>query len=259
MAGTGRLSGKIAVVTGASSGIGKAIVTALVAEGAAVAMGARRLEKLQELCAQIQQEGGRAIAVATDVSKRADVLQLVSQTESELGPVDIMVNNAGVMFFTCMKNCNMDQWEQTIDVNCKGVVNGIGACLPGMLERKVGHIVCTSSDAAKRMFPTLAVYCASKMFIDAVCEGTRRELVGTGVKVTVIQPGDVAATELIMNNSDQEAADKIGVQIGKPVGEGFNEFQLLQASDVADAVIYAVTAPAHVAVNEVLIEPRDQE
>eukprot|EP00658_Telonema_sp_P-2_P040220 TRINITY_DN28770_c0_g1_i3.p1 TRINITY_DN28770_c0_g1~~TRINITY_DN28770_c0_g1_i3.p1 ORF type:complete len:265 (-),score=76.82 TRINITY_DN28770_c0_g1_i3:158-952(-) len=254
-----RLAGKVAVVTGASSGIGKAIVLALAAEGAAVAMGARRLELLEDLCKQIEEAGGRAIGVQTDVTKREDVLKLVGSAEENLGPVDIMVNNAGVMYFTMMKNCNMDEWERTVDVNCKGVINGIGAVLPGMLERKIGHIVCTSSDASKRMFPALAVYCASKMFIDAVCEGTRRELVGTGVKVTVVQPGDVAETELIMGNSDKEAAEKVGVEIGKPVGEGFNEFQLLQASDVADAVVYAVTAPAHVAVNEVLIEPRDQE
>ena len=163
------------------------------------------------------------------------------------------------MYFTLMKNCNEDQWEQTIDVNCKGCVNGIGAALPGFLERGAGHIVCISSDASRRMFPTLAVYCGSKQFVDAVCEGTRRELVGTGVRVTAIQPGDVSSTELIMNNSDNEAADKMGVAINKPVGEGFNQFQLLQVEDVANAVIYAVTAPAHVAVNEILVEPRDQE
>jgi len=257
--GQGRLSGKVAVVTGASSGIGQAIAITLAREGASVALGARRIQKLEETKAAIEANGGHACCLATDVTKRAQVKALVAMAESEFGPLDIMVNNAGVMFFTLMKNCNEDQWEQTIDVNCKGCVNGIGAALPGFLERGAGHIVCTSSDASRRMFPTLAVYCGSKQFIDAVCEGTRRELVGTGVKVTVIQPGDVAGTELIMQNSDNEAADKMGVAINKPVGEGFNKFQLLQAQDIADAVIYAVTAPAHVAVNEILIEPRDQE
>merc|ERR1711865_1070575 len=255
MGGMARLAGKVAVVTGASSGIGQAIAIALAREGASVGLGARRIEKLEETKAIIEAAGGRACCLATDVTKRDDVKALVAMAESEFGPLDIMVNNAGVMYFTLMKNCNEDEWERTIDVNCKGCVNGFGAVLPGFVERGAGHVVCISSDASRRMFPTLAVYCGSKQFVDAVCEGTRRELVGTGVRITAIQPGDVSSTESIMKNSDCEAASKMGVEINKPVGEGFNEFQLLQVQDVADAVIYAVTAPAHVAVNEILIEP----
>ena len=106
---------------------------------------------------------------------------------------------------------------------------------------------------------SLAVYCASKTFVEVLSEGTRRELVGTGIKITTIQPGDVGGTNLIQKNSDQEAAEKMGVVIGAPVGEGFTRNQLLDTKDIADAVIYAVTAPSHVAVNEILIEPRDQE
>ena len=132
-----------------------------------------------------------------------------------------MINCAGVMYFTLMKNCNLTEWAQTINVNCLGVTNGFAACLPHFLERGEGHIVNISSDASKRVFPSLAVYCASKTFVDVLSEGTRRELVGTGVKITCVQPGDVKGTELIMKNSDGEAAEKMGVEIGKPVGEGF--------------------------------------
>jgi NADP-dependent 3-hydroxy acid dehydrogenase YdfG len=110
-----------------------------------------------------------------------------------------------------------------------------------------------------RCFPTLAVYCASKTFIETLCECTRHELVGTGVTLTTICPGDVKGTELVMNNADQQAAQDVGVEIGKPVGQGFSRNQLLDPADVAESVIYALTAPPHVAINTVLIEPRDKE
>mmetsp|Transcript_14869 Transcript_14869/g.30588 ORF Transcript_14869/g.30588 Transcript_14869/m.30588 type:complete len:259 (+) Transcript_14869:77-853(+) len=254
--------GRIAIVTGASSGIGEAIATSLATQGCSVALAARRLEVLQNLKATLIAKGvseSKIICHKTDVASRESVASLVAAAESQLGPVDILVNCAGVMYFTMMKNCNMDEWERTIDVNVKGVTNGFGAVLPSFVERGKGHIVTISSDAGRRIFPSLAVYCASKTFVEVLSEGTRRELVGTGVKITTIQPGDVGGTELIMKNSDKEAAEKMGVTIGAPVGEGFNRNQLLDTQDIADAVIYAVTAPSHVAVNEILIEPRDQE
>ena len=258
-AGAGRLAGKVAVVTGASSGIGKAIAKALHAEGASVAVGARRVEMLEALCAD-ELGGERAVAVATDVTDRASVKNLVQKATETFGgqEVDILVNVAGVMYFTLMKNVQEDEWERTVDVNCKGVLNGFGAVLPSMTKRGSGHIITISSDAGRRVFPNLSVYCASKYFVEALSEGTRRELVGTGVKVTTIQPGD-CATDLVKNNTDEEACKAMGVQPGKVVGEGWaNEWMLLQPSDVADAVVYAATAPPHVAINEVLIEPRDQ-
>ena len=189
----------------------------------------------------------------------SDVQALFDAAKDAYGHVDIMVNCAGVMYFTLMKNNNLEEWTRTVNVNCMGVTNGFGACLPHFLERGEGHIVNISSDAGKRVFPSLAVYCASKAFVDVLAEGTRRELVGTGVKITNVQPGDVKGTELILNNSDTEAAAKMGVSIGKPVGEGFSRSQLLDVEDVANAVVYALEAPGHVAVNEVLIEARDQE
>jgi NADP-dependent 3-hydroxy acid dehydrogenase YdfG len=196
-----------------------------------------------------------------DVTSRQSVQAFVDAAceHYQVSSLTSMVAVAGVMYFTEMKNCLMDQWDQTIDVNCKGVTNSIGAVLPKMVASKAGKIVIITSDAGVRQFPNLAVYCASKHFVETLCEITRRELVGTGVTLHTIQPGDVKGTELILKNSDQSAADKMGVTIGQPVGEGFTREQLLDPADVASAVTYVLTAPPHVAVNSILIEARDQE
>lgn len=216
-------------------------------------MGARRLDKLAEVqkAALIKHPDspGQIVYTKCDVTQRESVCDLVKEAEEQLGDVDVIINCAGVMYFTEMKNGLVDHWEHTVDVNCKGVLNGIGAVLPKMVKRGKGKIITISSDAGMRQFQTLAVYCASKTFVETLCEITRRELVGTGVTLTTICPGDVKGTELIMNNSDESAAKKIGVEIGKPVGEGFNRNQLLDTDDIANAVIYALTAPPHVAIN----------
>ncbi|KAL7531657.1 hypothetical protein ACHAXR_005541, partial [Thalassiosira sp. AJA248-18] len=228
-----------------------------------VCMGARRLEKLAEVqkaaTDKYPESPGTLHFTQCDVTQRDSVCNLVKEAEEKLGDVDVIINCAGVMYFTEMKNALMDQWEQTVDVNCKGVLNGIGAVLPKMVSRGKGKIVTISSDAGMRQFQQLAVYCASKTFVETLCEITRRELVGTGVTLTTILPGDVKGTELIMKNTDTSAAEKIGVEINKPVGEGFSRTQLLDTDDIANAVIYALTAPPHVAINTILIEPRDQE
>eukprot|EP00956_Cyclotella_meneghiniana_P020988 scaffold37679_cov76-Cyclotella_meneghiniana.AAC.2 len=156
---TGQLFGKIAVVTGASSGIGRAIVAALVKEGCHVAMGARRIDQLEEtrsvVAAECPGTSSKALIVKTDVTKLSDVQNLIQKAEDCLGPVDILINVAGVMFFTLMENVNMDQWERTVDVNCKGTMYGIGAVLPAMLARGKGHIVNITSDAGRKSFPGL--------------------------------------------------------------------------------------------------------
>lgn len=241
------LGGKVAIVTGASSGIGEAVAKTLAENGAKVVLAARRKERLDRIRDEIAELGDVAVSMVTDVVKRQEVLDLVSHTNDTLGPVDIIVNCAGLGYYTTMKNCRLDEWERMVDVNCKGVMNCIGAVLPGMLGRKKGHIINISSNAGRKAFPGLTVYSATKFFVEALTQGLRLEIVGSGVKVTSIQPGDVA-TEFGIGNTDEEARAKYEVS---------DDIKRLNPSDIANAVVYAVTQPAHCAVNEIMIEPTD--
>ncbi|XP_076468299.1 uncharacterized protein LOC143299079 isoform X1 [Babylonia areolata] len=241
------LSDRVAIVTGASSGIGSAIAVCLASSGARVAMAARREDKLHELEKRISDEGGVAISVKTDILDRQQVFEMVQQTEMALGPVDILVNCAGVMYYTLMKNIHQDEWDKTIDVNCKGVTNCIAAVLDGMVKRESGHIINISSDAGRRSFPGLAVYSGSKFFVEGLSQAMRQELAETGVKVTSIQPGDVK-TPLVGFSTDREAIEKYDFS---------EKHKCLEPHDIAQAVLYAASAPEYVAVNEVLVEPRD--
>lgn len=258
------LTNQVICLVGASSGIGAAIAEALFRSGARVCIGARRFAKLEEVAQGCRDKHpdseGSILPVECDVTSRESVQNLCDKAREHFScaSVDAMICCAGVMYFTKMKNAVMDQWDQTIDVNCRGVTNCMGAVIPKMVEAKKGKIISISSDAGVRDFPTLAVYCASKRFVETVTEITRRELVGTGVTLHTIQPGDVKGTELIMKNTDTEAADTMGVSIGAPVGEGFTREQLLDPEDIANAVITVLTAPPHVAINSILIEARDQ-
>jgi NADP-dependent 3-hydroxy acid dehydrogenase YdfG len=242
----GTLRDRVAVVTGASSGIGAAVARALNAEGAHVVLAARGKEALLEIQAGL--DGRKCIVCATDVTDRGQVRSLVARTEEELGPVEILVNCAGVMYYTLMKNRREEEWERTVEVNCKGALNCVGAVLSGMLERGRGHIVMISSDAGRKVFPGLAVYSASKFFVEALAQGLRLETAGTGLKVTTIQPGNVA-TDLIEMSGDEEALE----EYGQP-----GESRVLDPEDVAASVVHALAQPEHVAVNEILVEPRDE-
>ncbi len=245
----GSLRNRVAVVTGASSGIGATVARALNAEGAHVALAARREEALLEIQAGLDSGDGRkCIVCPTDVTDREQVRSLVAHAEEELGVVEILVNCAGVMYYTLMKNRREEEWERTIEVNCKGALNCIGAVLDGMLERGRGHIVMISSDAGRKVFPGLAVYSASKFFVEALSQGLRLETAGTGVKVTTIQPGNVA-TDLISMSGDEEALE----EYGQP-----GQSRVLDPEDVAASVVHALARPEHVAVNEILVEPRDE-
>ena len=245
----GSLRNRIAVVTGASSGIGAAVVSALNAEGVHVALAARREEALLEIQAGLDSGDGRKYMVCpTDVTDREQVRSLVARVEEELGPVEILVNCAGVMYYTLMKNRREEEWERTVEINCKGALNCVGAVLSGMLERGEGHVVMISSDAGRKVFPGLAVYSASKFFVEALSQGLRLETAGTGLKVTTIQPGNVA-TDLISMSGDEEALD----EYGQP-----GESRVLDPEDVAASVVHALVQPEHVAVNEILVEPRDE-
>ena len=238
------------MVTGASSGIGAAVARALAHEGAHVVLAARRRGMLAEVQAGLERQGGgvKTLTVPTDVTDRRQVKLLVARTEEELGPVDVLVNCAGVMYYTLMSNLFEDDWERTVDVLCKGMLNCVGAVLPGMLERGRGHVVTISSDAGRKVFPGLAVYSASKFFVEALSQGLRLETAGTGLKVTTVQPGNVA-TDLVSLSADEEALKLYG----KPTGA-----RVLDPEDVAASIIHALAQPEHVAVNEILVQPRDE-
>lgn len=243
----GALGGKVALVTGASSGIGAAVAAALAGEGTRVALAARRLDALQGVQAGLA-DGARSIVVAADVTDSEGIKALVERTEHELGPVDFLVNCAGVMYYTLMKNLREEEWERTVDVNCKGAINCVGAVLPGMLARGKGHIVTISSDAGREVYAGLAVYSASKFFVEALSRGLRLETAGTGVRVTTIQPGNVA-TGLAALSRDEEAIRLYA----EPTGA-----RVLEPDDVAASVVYSLSQPEYVAVNEVLVQPRDE-
>lgn len=244
------LQGRVAVVTGASSGIGASVARALAREGAGVALAARRREALLHVQNGLEHRGGalKTLAVPTDVTDRQQVKSLVASTEEELGPVDVLVNCAGVMYYTLMENLCEDDWERTVDVVCKGMLNCVGAVLKGMLTRGRGHIITVSSNAGRKVFPGLAVYSGSKFFVEAVSQGLRLEAAGTGLKVTTIQPGNVA-TDLPALSHDPVALERYG----QPSGA-----RILDPNDVADSIVHALRQPEHAAVNEILIEPRDE-
>ncbi|XP_013384081.1 uncharacterized protein LOC106154311 [Lingula anatina] len=245
------LSGKVAVVTGASSGIGAAISRQLAAAGAKVAMAARRENLLKEIQDEILKEGGEALAVKCDVTNRAEVKELIQHTESTLGPVDILVNNAGYWVIRCMKNLHEEEWDQQVDVNIKGVLNCIGAVISGMCERKSGHIVNMSSENGKKAFVGFAVYTGSKFFVEGMSRTLRKEVCKDGVRVTCIQPGDVETpgyAHSLMTIEDKQC---------KPLYTYPFPYPIMEPEVIAQAVLYAVTQPDHVAVNEILVQPRE--
>ncbi|KAJ5094676.1 hypothetical protein N7456_010537 [Penicillium angulare] len=244
----GPLSGQVAVVTGASSGIGAAVANALAKQGCAVALGARRLDALESVKRSVESHGVKCIIRSTDVTNRDQTVELFQSANDELGPVDILVACAGVMYFTMMANTQTDEWERTVDVNCKGLLNSLSSSVPGMLSRGRGHIVAISSDAGRKVFPGLGVYSASKFFVEATLQALRLETAGAGLRVTSIQPGNTS-TPLLNMSTDTEAVKKYG----EPSGA-----KILDPSDVANSIVHALCQPEYVSVNEILVEPRDE-
>lgn len=240
---------KVAIVTGASSGIGYATAVALAKAGAKVAVGARRTDRLAGLENKIN-ENGEAFSQKLDVTKKEECKSFVNNVLEKWGSVDILVNNAGLMPLSFVKNLKIDEWDQMVDVNIKGVLYCTAAVVPHMLERKSGHIVNISSVAGRIVFPAGSVYCATKHAITAFSEGLREELsVRKNIRVTCIEPG-VVSTELTNTITDESLQGFV---------ENSKKMESLQADDIADAIVYAVGSPAHVNVNEVLIRPTTQE
>ncbi len=245
---------KVAIVTGASSGIGYATALALSKVGIRVAVGARRVDRLQELEKQIvkNNEQGREIFIQKklDVTSKSDCDSFVDTVVKKWGKVDILINNAGLMPLSFFKNNKVEEWEQMIDVNIKGVLYCTSAVIPHMLDKKSGHIVNLSSVAGRIVFAGGSVYCATKHAITAFSEGLRNELSPKyNIRVTCIEPGAVS-TELLETITD-ESMEKF-IQASKSM-------ETLQSEDIANAILYAIKSPNHVNVNEILIRPTAQE
>lgn len=244
------LKNKVAIITGASSGIGYATSLTLSKAGIRVAVGARRTERLQELEKQIIKNNGEILVQKTDVTRKSDCDSLVNTIVEKWGKVDILINNAGLMPLSYFKNGKVEEWEQMIDVNIKGVLYCTSAVVPYMLEKKSGHIINISSVAGRIVFAGGSVYCATKHAIAALSEGLRKELSPTyNIRVTCIEPGAVE-TELLESITDESMTGFI---------QATKNMETLRSDDIANAILYAVQAPGHVNVNEILLRPTAQE
>lgn len=250
MFGPAPLAGRVALVTGASAGIGAAVARALAGAGASVVVGARRMDRLEALVEEIRAQGGTAEAGATDVTVRADMEALAALARERFGRIDILVNNAGVMPLSPVAELRVDEWDRMVDVNVKGVLYGIAAVLPTMREQRRGHVVSVGSVAGRRPFPGGTVYAATKFALRALTWGMQLELSGSeGIRFTDVQPG-VVDTELLDHTGSEERRRAF-----EAAWEGKRK---LLGEDVARAVLFAVSAPEHVNVNEILIRPTDQ-
>jgi NADP-dependent 3-hydroxy acid dehydrogenase YdfG len=247
----GELEGRVAAVTGATSGIGEATAAGLAAAGAKVGLAGRREDRLQALAERIEGDGGTALAIPTDVSDEAQANAFVQRTHSELGGLDILVNNAGVMLLGPVTGADTDEWRTMIHVNLLGLLYCTHAALPLMGEGGGGHIVNVSSVAGRTASLGSAVYNMTKWGVNGFSEGLRQEALHVGIRVTIVEPGMVE-TELLDHNTNPmvlEAAKKVREQVGTP----------LSAEDIARVILYAVSQPEHVALNEVLVRPTRQQ
>lgn len=246
----GQLAGQVALVTGASSGIGAATARALADEGASVALAARREERLAELAGEIEDEGGEALVVPTDATDDEQVRGMVEETVEELGGLDVLVNNAGVMLLEPVATADPDDWQQMLDLNVQGLMVASQAALGHMQEQGEGDIVNISSIAGRKAYAGSSGYNASKFGVTAFSESLREEVVDSDIRVTTIEPG-VVDTELAEHIPDEDQKEMI---------EGMmNEMEPLRPEDVARSIRFAVSQPSHVDINELLIRPTRQE
>jgi NADP-dependent 3-hydroxy acid dehydrogenase YdfG len=244
------LKDKVVLITGASSGIGYSTAFTLSKAGAKIVAGARRTDKLDELKTAIESENGSILTTSLDVTKRDDCSKFANLALKEYGNIDVLVNNAGLMPLSFVKNLKLDEWDRMVDVNIKGLLYSTAAVIPTMLSNKSGHIVNISSVAGRLVFPAGSVYCATKHAVTAFSEGLRQELSQrSNIRVTCVEPG-VVATELTNTITDESL---------KSFVDSVKNMKALEAQDIANAIFYALNSPAHVNVNEVLVRPVQQE
>jgi NADP-dependent 3-hydroxy acid dehydrogenase YdfG len=248
------LEGTVALVTGASSGIGEAAARALFAQGAAVALVARRAERMQELADELVSDGGRAIVVETDVTRREQATAAVQRTVDELGRLDTVINNAGVMLLGPIVDAPVEEWDRMVDLNLKGLLYVAHAALPHLLAaaedepRRVADLVNISSVAGRVTRAGSGVYNLTKFGVGAFSDSLRQEVTGRHVRVSVVEPG-ATKTEL---------TDHLRDEIRDQAMARFGDLERLEAEDIADAIAYIVTRSRRVAVNEILIRPTEQ-
>ncbi len=249
------LQGTVALVTGASSGIGEATAAALAEQGATVALVARRGDRLQQLAERIGGSGARTLTIEADISDQAQAEQAVEQATSELGRLDTLVNNAGVMLLGPALDAPLKEWQRMLDVNLAGLLYCAHAALPHLLSaaetgpRRVADMINISSVAGRVARSGSGVYNLTKHGVGAFSESLRQEVTKRHVRISLIEPGAVE-TELVSHNR---------AEVQEMIGKRFSDMERLQATDIADAISYVVTRPRHVAINEVLIRPTEQE
>jgi len=244
------LEDKVVAITGASSGIGEATALACAQAGAAVALAARRADRIEALAQRIEAEGGRALALPTDVADEGQARAFVQHAYEHLGRLDVLVNNAGVMLLGPVEGADTNDWRRMVDVNVLGLLYCTHAALPVMRAQGGGHIVNVSSVAGRHAGLGAAVYNLTKFGVCGFSEALRQEALHAGVRVTIVEPGFVA-TELQGHNTNpavQQATDKMRDEIG----------EVLEAEDIAAAIVYAISQPQRVSVNELLVRPTAQ-
>ena len=244
------IQSKVALITGASSGIGAGVATLLAANGVKVALAARRGDKLKALLKEIQQAGGQGLVVEMDVVDPASVKRGVEAVVKAYGTIDILVNNAGLMPLSDVESLKVDEWHRMVDVNIKGVLNTTAAVLPILIKQNSGHIFNLSSIAGRKLFKGLSVYCATKHAIAAFSDIMRMEIAPKyKIRVTSLQPGAVA-TELYDHITDPTYT--------KAMDDLAKQMTFLTPEDIAHSVLYALQAPDHVNVSEIFILPTEQ-
>jgi NADP-dependent 3-hydroxy acid dehydrogenase YdfG len=251
----GRLDGSAALVTGASSGIGAATARVLAGQGAAVALAARRKERLDELAAEIEAKGGKALVIEADITDQEQAIAAVKRSAAELGGLDIVVNNAGVMLLGPVLDSPTEDWDRMVQINVLGLLYVTHAALPYLLTavdsgaRGVADLVNISSVAGRTTRPGSNVYNLTKHGVGAFSESLRQEVTGRNVRVSLVEPGAV----------NTELGTHLRPEIRAQLGQRLAEVERLEAEDVADAIEYIVSRPRRIAINEILIRPTDQQ
>jgi NADP-dependent 3-hydroxy acid dehydrogenase YdfG len=251
---TQRLEGTVALVTGATSGIGHATALELARQGASVALVGRREDRLTGLAAEISKAGGKALAVPADITTDQAAAEAVERTVESLGRLDTVVNNAGLMLLGPTPGADLNEWRRMIDINLLGLMYTSHAAIPHLVKaaadspRKVADLVNISSLNGRNAYPMMAAYTATKFGVGGFSEALRLELAAQHVRVSVVEPGSVD-TELRTHNSEV---------VQQMLSAGLGDIDRLQSEDIADAVGYIVTRPRHVAINELLVRPTEQ-